>query len=233
MRMRFRSVLAVTGALLLAGCGSDASLNVSNGNSNGCAGGQGPQVTGTVSMPNGRLALAPSLMDRVAQLFVAPAAALSGSLKHVGGGVDVQLVELRQEDLDAGADPDVLESGKTNGKGAYCMGLRADTDRSVCRYMLQVGSRDDRTLTRAFVFGDEDTIDIDYRSEAAVQAVLSHIPPAMLCDFDQNELRTIYEAVLAAPGSIDADNASDANAIATTIAVNDGGVQDAIAAAQN
>jgi hypothetical protein len=217
--------------LLASGCGSDASLNVSSGGTKSCAGGDGPQVTGTVSMPNGRLALAPSLLDRVARLFVAPAQALSGSLEHVGGGVVVQLVELRQEDLDAGADPDVLESGKTNGKGAYCMGLRADTDRSVCRYVLQVGSRDDGTLTRAFVFGDEDTIDIDYRSEAAVQAVLAHIPPAMLCDFDQNELRSIYEAVLAAPGTIDAENASDANAVAATVAINDDGVQQAIAAA--
>jgi hypothetical protein len=221
--------VALAGLLFAAGCGSDATLNLSDGT--GCGGGKGPQVTGTVSMPNGRVAFSPSLLERVARLVVAPAAAISGSLQAVGRGVSVELVELRQEDLDSGTNPGVIESGKTGGQGAYCVGLRANTDRSVCRYMLQVGSRDDNTLTRAFVFGDEDQIDIDYRSEAAVRAVLTQIPPDSLCEFDRDELRTIYEAVLDAPGTIDAADAAEANALAATIAVNDPGVRAALAAA--
>ncbi|MEO8605640.1 MAG: hypothetical protein ABI629_23935 [bacterium] len=216
---------------LLTGCGSDANLNLTGNNT--CGGGSGPQVSGTVSMPNGRVALAPSLLERFVGLVVAPAEAISGSLKTVGRGVTVELVELRQDDITSGTAPGVVEAGKTRQHGAYCVGLRANTDRSVCRYMLQVGNRDDNTLTRAFVFGGEDEIDIDYRSEAAVRAVLAQIPPATLCEFDRDDLRSIYDAVLDAPGTVDAADAAEANAIAATIAINDPGVQAAIAAARD
>ncbi|MDX2169564.1 MAG: hypothetical protein SF182_21020 [Deltaproteobacteria bacterium] len=215
--------------LVAAGCGGDANLGISTPEQ--CGGGKGPQVNGVVRMPDGRVAQVPAALERVANAVVGVAQALSGGVSPVGRGTTVELVELRAEDLRNGTQPPALEFGTTGSNGRYCVNLRADTDRSVCRYLVQVGNRDDRTLTRAFVFGDDDAIDIDYRSEAAVRLILQRIPPAELCDFDLDELRDIYQAVLAVPGTVQGADAEEINAIATTLAAADPGVQAAIAAA--
>jgi hypothetical protein len=221
--------LAAMLATIAAGCGGDANLGISTPEQQ-CDGGGGPHVSGVVRMPNGRVAQVASPLERLAHVVVGVAQALSGGATAVGRGTTVELVELREEDVRNHTTPPTLEFAETGSNGRYCVGLRTDTDRSVCRYMVQVGNSDDRTLTRAFVFGDDDAIDIDYRSEAAVRLILQHIPPAELCDFDLDELRDIYQAIVDAPGTVNGSDAEEVNAIATTLAAADANVQAALVA---
>jgi hypothetical protein len=181
-------------------------------------------------MPNGKVARAGGAWQRIAAALWSEAAAITGAVSPVVG-TSVDLVELRQEDLDNGTQPGSVGSATTGSDGAFCIGLAANTDQNVCRYMLQVGSADDHTLTRAFVFSTTDKINIDFRSEATVRLILAQIPPATLCDFTPDEIRSIYDAVVAAPGTATGANASEINAVAETIAAADPGVQAAIAAA--
>jgi hypothetical protein len=222
--------LAAMVAAIASGCGGDANLGISTPEQQ-CTGGGGPRVSGVVRMPNGRVAQTAGTLERLANTVVGVAQALSGGATAVGRGTTVELVELREEDVRNHTTPPTLEFAETGNNGRYCVGLRTDTDRSVCRYMVQVGNSDDRTLTRAFVFGDDDVIDIDYRSEAAVRLVLQHIPPAELCDFDLDELRDIYQSIVDAPGTVNGSNAEEVNAIATTLAAADANVQAVLAGA--
>jgi hypothetical protein len=222
--------LGLAAVLALSACGSDSNLNL-DGNTASCGGGGGTRIRGVVTMPNGRVASAPTVWERLARLAGGTADALSGDARPVGASVVVELVQLRPEDLASGNAPARLEYARTNGKGEYCVALRPDTDQNTCRYLVQAGSTEDHTRTRAFVFATDRAIDIDYRSEAAVEVVLSQIPTAGLCDFDPDELGAIYQAVLDAPGVVVAGNAAEANAAAATFASADAGVRNALVAA--
>lgn len=224
-RRRWAAV-AVTVALALWGCGSNSDVNINS--PSGCDGGTGPQITGTVRMPHGRVAQADTFLHRVENMVWSAAAALTGAVDPVGGNVTVQLVELRQEDIDAGRDPGPVELGTTRTGGQFCIALPAGTDENVCRYVVQVGTRAANTLTRAFVSGTTDPIDIDFLSEATVRVILSEIPPARLCDFSPGGIRGIYGAVVAAPGTATGDTADEINAVAVTLAQADPGVQAAV-----
>lgn len=220
---------AMASVLSLWGCGGSAGLSFSQPTT--CGGGSGPQITGVVEMPNGRVARARSAWERVAAAVWSEAAAITGVVSPVAAGVRVDLVELRQEDLSGGSQPGSLGFAATGADGAFCIGLLANTDQNVCRYMVQVGSAADHTLTRAFVFSTTDKINIDFLSEATVRVILAQIPPANLCDFTPDEIHSIYDAVVAAPGTATGADAAEINAVATTIAAEDPGVTAAIAAA--
>jgi hypothetical protein len=220
---------AACGLALLSsfyGCGSDANLTIAER----CAGGNGPEIRGVVRMPNGRVARTESTWERIAGQVWSAARAISGDVQPVGSGVEVALVELRPEDPHG--DPGAIEVVATNADGEYCLGLPDGTDANVCRYVLQVGSADDGTLTRAFVYSsDGEAIDIDFRSEATVRVVLATIPPVGLCDFSTDDLFNVYDAVLVAPGTAFGDTADEINAVAASIAAVDPGVDAAISAA--
>jgi hypothetical protein len=220
---------AIALAIALWGCGSNSDVHVNS--PNGCDGASGPQVTGIVQMPNGKVAQAPTWRERVSSIVWNAAAALNGDVRPVRGGVVVNLVQLRPEDLSSGREPGVITLGTTHTDGSFCIGLPPQTDANTCRFMVQVGNSAAGTLTRAFVFSTEDGIDIDFRSEATVRSILATIPPAGLCDFSPGEIRSIYDAVAGAPGTALGADADEINAVAASLAAQDPGVQDAIAAA--
>ena len=123
-------------------------------------------------------------MERVASALWSEAAAITGE-RPAGraSGIDVSWSSCARTTRTAIRAPiEVVQHERQTGE--YCIGLPQGTDENVCRYVLQVGNRDDGTLTRAFVFStDDDPIDIDFRSEAVVRLVLAEIPPAALCEF--------------------------------------------------
>ena len=72
-----------------------------------CDGGKGPEVTGVVRMPNGRVARTAGGLERLAESIVGVAQALSGGTSPVGRGTQVQLVESysKEQGLFRRADP--------------------------------------------------------------------------------------------------------------------------------
>lgn len=228
-RGRGRRIAAATVvALSLWGCGSSSDVNIDT--PTGCEGSSGPQISGSVQLPNGRLARADGMLERVAGALWSAAKAISGDVSPAHN-VTVQLVELRHEDVIAGRDPGPVREAVTSQGGEYCIALPAGTDVNTCRYMVRVGRADDSTLTRAFVFSTDERIDIDFRSEAAARVILDEIPPANLCDFSPGGIRGIYDAVAAAPGTATGDDVDEINAVATSLAFSDPGVEEAVAAA--
>jgi hypothetical protein len=225
---RLWATSGMAAVLSLWGCGGDAGLGLVKQQ---CGGGRGLQIRGVVAMPGGRVAQAGNTWERFAGAVWSEAAAITGAIQPVGSGVDVSLVELRQDDPHG--DPGAIAVVSTDENGEYCIGLPQGTDETVCRYVLQVGSRDDDSLTRAFVFSNDDPFDIDFRSEAVVRLVLAQIPPTTLCEFSPSELQTIYDAVDAAPGNAIGNTAAEINAVAASIASLDPGVDAAISAAYN
>jgi hypothetical protein len=216
--------------LLFWGCGGDAGLSI-NTPSGQCVGGTGPQIEGVVRMPGGQVAQAGGAAERFANAIWSSAAAIEGSVRAVAAGVPVTLVELREEDVADGTDPGPLEITTTDEAGEFCLRLPGGTDHNVCRYVVQVGNRDDGTLTRAFLFSSTDAADIDFQTEATVRVILQQIPPAMLCDFAPDEIRNIYNAVRIAPGTATGQNADEINAVAASIAAADPVVEAAVLAA--
>ncbi|HSP97082.1 MAG TPA: hypothetical protein VL049_07535 [Candidatus Dormibacteraeota bacterium] len=224
--------VAVATAVACAGCGNDANLGISN--TQQCGGGSGTLIRGVVRMPNGRLAARDGgFASRLAALAVAPVEALTGHVSPVGKGVSVELVQLRPEDLASGSEPGAVAYATTNDKGEFCVPLARDTTVDVCRYMLRVGSIDDGTRTRAFVYSSDEATDIDFTSEATVQAILDDVPPASLCDFSTDEIAGIHEAVRALPGNVSGGSVAEVNALATTVAVGDANVRALVAEAGN
>lgn len=215
--------LVAAGLLGLVGCGSDSNLSIDS--TRQCGGGTGLQVKGVVRLPNGRLARHDDLLQRVASALVAPVEALSGNVSPVGKGLTVELIELRPEDVASGNEPGAVARTTTNAKGEYCLALAADTTVDVCRYAVRIGSRDDGTRTRAFVYATDEAIDIDYVSEATVQVILDGIPPADLCDFSPAEIAEIHQAVGEVPGTVSGATVAEVNALATTYAAADATVR--------
>ena len=223
--------LAVASLLWLAGCGSDSNLNIDSRAA--CLGGNGSRVFGVVSLPYGKLAQRTDALERFAALLVAPVDAITGVVSPVGKGVEVQLLQLRPEDLASGSEPGVLARATTNGKGEFCVELRDGTDVDVCRYMLQVGSSADGTRTRAFVYSTSDPVDVDLYSDATVSVILADIAPGELCRFSADEIRDIRQAVLEAPGTVTGASVAEVNAVAASFAAADARVETAVDEAGN
>jgi len=216
--------------LWLSGCGGTADIattKLCDGDPNGL------QVKGVVRMPNGRIARSDSAWQRFASAVWPSAVAVTADVSPIPTGELIELVELRQEDIDSGTDPGPVRTGTTGPNGEFCMGLPVNTDENLCRYVLQVGDRAHKTLTRAFVFSTAEPVDIDYLGEATVRVILTQIPPATLCDFSADEIRTIHDAVVAAPGDASGPNADEVNSLAASIAAADPGVDAALSAAFN
>lgn len=216
--------VGVLGCLLLAvaaaGCGGDAETVVIQPPG---PGEKGPEVRGTVLMPNGRLAaVEPSMLERVASLAVKAVHALTGNVAPVGRNEQVKL-QLRRDD---GVLQD-LGVALTDDQGGY-VGLRMSTGTSegitAARYMVSVGSGS--TLTRALVCttGSGSSTNIDFRSEALVRLIDETIqanPSCKLSSFSPGEICELLRVVHILPGEVAGNNAAQINAAATTILRNE------------
>jgi hypothetical protein len=220
-----RYATAIAAGMLLASCGGGSdSVSV---NSTACEQAS-THVSGVVEMPHGRLAASDGIWQRLAAALSNTADAITGNVSPVANAT-VQLVELRQQNLDDGTDPGAIALAETNGHGRFCMPLPVPPE-DVCRFMLRVGSSADSTLTRAFVSSTDD-VTIDYRSEATARIILRQIPPAGLCDFSPTDISNIYAAVVDAPGTATGMDVDQINAVATSLALADPGVDAAVQAA--
>ncbi len=218
MRLGVLSCLLL--ALTTAGCGGDAETVVIQPPG---PGEKGPEVRGTVLMPNGRVAaLEPSLIERVADLAVKAAYALTGDVLPVGRNESVRL-QLRRDD---GVLQDI-GTALTDDQGGY-VGLRMATGTSEgvagARYMVAVGSGS--SLTRALVCttGSGSSTNIDFRSEALVRLIEETVqanPGCKLSSFSPAEICELLRTVHVLPGDVPGNNASQINAAATTILRND------------
>jgi hypothetical protein len=223
------SLVAGACVSLLLGCGGSSSVSFPPEDS--------PVVGGTVSMPNGQVAAAPSAIARLARAVVAPVAALvAGNVEAVGDGVEVRLIRIGANDVVDGEiqNGTVVSTGVTNQDGLYAVHLPLDTSASTCRFYLEVGSSADRTLTRAFVTAvDPGRVDIDFQSEATFRLLLDQIAAGAtsLCALTPDEIKLVNDAVVASGAQVFGDTAAAVNSSAAVAAAADPGVQTAIAIA--
>ncbi|MBI4518182.1 MAG: hypothetical protein HY699_20460 [Deltaproteobacteria bacterium] len=221
------------GALLLmvalaAGCGGDAEVRVIFPPTPVPPPGT---VVGQVLMPDGRVAASPSLVQRLAALVLAQAEALSGDVIPVGRGVSVELWRIAAWDIDSGkiTGGGLLDRGDTDGHGRYAITVPDGLSEDDCgdgRLLVQVGTEEDCTLTRAFVFSLGDDVNIDFNSEAAVRLILSKVGSGTpLCNYNAHDVRNLVNAVRAASGTVAGADACDINDSAFGMAAVDSNVQ--------
>lgn len=213
----------------LAGCGGESSVSVGVPTQN-----NGPVVNGQVQMPSGQVATAPSALERLASYVVARVEALVAlNVFPVGAGVEVRLVRIGPENIRNGTirGGEVINRTTTASDGSFAMRVQTGTDYGTCRYVLEVGSARDRTLTRAFV--DAGTVDVNFESEAAVRLLLDEIAArrVALCDLSADEIFSVRRAVQDSPNQAFGVTAAAINASAKTAAGSDPAVQSAIAGA--
>lgn len=214
---------------LAAGCGGDADTSVGFPGPPPPA---GPEVRGTVLMPNGRIAAAePLSLRRLAALVVAEVRALSGNVEPVGRNERVSLSFLRNDGLEE-RDLGVVF---TNDAGSY-LGLFLPDGLTIDgpggRFLVSVGFGS--SLTRAFVCSSVSPTDIDFNSEAAVRLILDEVnsnPLVRLEDFSALEICEIVQAIRDLPGFVPGNNAAQINANATAIAGNDSRIRHLIQSA--
>ena len=225
MVRRFTTLsLGFFAALVVAGCGGDSNAGVQENPPPPPA---GPEVRGTVSMPNGVVALLePNLLDRLDEKFVSVAHALyAPNVAPVGRNVEVSLLFRR----DDGATQGNLGRTYTNDQGGY-VGLHLPTGLTVGapdgRFMVAVGSESNGTLTRAFVCNatSQQNTNIDYRSEAVVRVILGKLqatPSCKLSDFSPQEICDLLSRVYEMDTEITGNNAQQVNAAATAAVASD------------
>lgn len=208
-------------AALMAGCGGDASSGVGIPPPPPPA---GPVVNGTVRLPNGRLALSRSLMERFAALVVEEAEALTATnVRPVGRNVGVQLSQRRGD----GA-VQTFGTSFTNDQGQFLIDLPSGSSEDTCRFILSVGSG--QTLTRAFVYSATDPIIVDFASETAVALILGQVQQgADLCEFSSGEIRQLVSSIRVLPGDVTGADVFATNRNALLAAANDPGIQDELA----
>lgn len=211
---------------LLAGCGGESSVSVGVPTEN-----NGPIISGQVSMPNGRFAAAPSALERVAAAVVARVEALvADHVAPVPAGIAVRLRRLDASNIRNGAivGGKVVNETTTGTNGLFSLRLPSGTDAGTCRFLLEVGSSRDRTLTRAFV--DADSVDVNFESEATVRLLLQEIAAGHvgLCDLDAGEIFSVRRAVQDSPNQAFGESAAAINTSATVAAGTDPGVQNAL-----
>lgn len=215
--------------LLSAGCGGESSVSVGVPTEN-----NGPVISGQVAMPNGQVAAAPTLYERVAAAVVARVEALVASnVRPVGAGVRVRVVRIAPGNIRNGAivGGQTVNEATTDSAGRFALRLPTGTDPNTCRFVLEVGATRDRTLTRAFV--DAASVDVTFESEAAVRLLLQEIKAdrVALCDLDAGELFSVRSAVHDSEAQAFGDTAGALNNSATVAAGSDPDVQSAIALA--
>src|SRR5512143_1625314 len=157
--------------LLFAGCGGESSVSVGVPTEN-----NGPVISGQVAMPNGRLAAGASTFERFAAVVVARVEALvATNVQPVGAGVKVRLLRIAPGNIRNGTivGGDTVNEAITDTSGRFSLRMPTGTDPNTCRFVLQVGSTQDHTLTRAFV--DAAAVDVTFESEATVRLLLAEI----------------------------------------------------------
>jgi hypothetical protein len=176
----------------------------------------GPEVFGTVRLPNGILAdMNRSTLERFAALVAEEAEALtSANVRVVGRNVSVQL-SLRRGDGTVQA----LETSFTNDQGQFLIDLPAGTSEDTCRFIVSVGSGP--TLTRAFVYSTMEPIIVDYASETTVALILGQVQQgADFCGFSAGEIRSLVNCIRTLPGDVTAANVFETNHNALLLAAN-------------
>jgi hypothetical protein len=207
---------------LAAGCGGDAEVRVTFPPTPPPP--PGGTVSGVVLLPRGQLASSQPMMHRLANLAVGRAEAIDGNVIPVGEGVLVQLVLVRPSDIQGAriVRSDLLVEGETSGTGSYALIVPDGLNEEDCldgRLMVQVGSENDGTLTRAFVYSLNDNVDIDFRSEAVVRLILSKVATGTpLCNYSAGDVRNLLETVILADGQAVGQTVAQINATAFAIA---------------
>lgn len=218
--------------LLLAGCGGGSSVLVGEPSDN-----SGPVIAGTVSMPNGQVAAAPSALARLVRAVLARVEALvAGNVVAVGEGVAVRLIQIGEKNIVNGQirNGRVRFTAATNSDGVYALRLPAGTHANTCRFYVEVGSSADRTLTRAFVYAEHPgEVDIDFQSEATVRLLLDQIKAGTtsLCSVSAAQIELVNAAVVASSAQVFGDTAAAVNSSAVVAAAADPDVQNAMAIA--
>jgi hypothetical protein len=208
---------------LLAGCGGESSVSVGVPTEN-----NGPIISGQVSMPNGRVAAAPSALERVAAGLVARVEALvAPNVAPVPAGIVIRLRRIDASNIRNGAivGGEVVNEATTGSNGTFSLRMPTGTDPGTCRFLLEVGNAGDRTLTRAFV--DADGVDIDFESEATVRLLLQEINAdhVRLCDLDAGEIFRLRSTIQESQNQAFGETAAAINSSATAAAAADPSVQ--------
>lgn len=224
---RLRFVVAFMLLVVVGGCDGDGTLTVIEPPE----GTRGPRISGQVKLPDGDLAQT-SIVDQVYAFLVRRVQALlSPAVEPVGAGVEVQLVYVDPDEAADGSIPSdlpVLSSALTNDNGQYQVFLPFETTADRCRYMVQIGSAGQGTLTRAFVFRSDGPVDIDFASESVVRQILAGLADGVasdLCDFESGDIATLYRSVLAIPGTVPGDTIAAVNNNANAAVSADSGFQ--------
>jgi len=218
--------------LFLASCGGESTVEVLVPGSPD----NGPPISGQVQLPNGELTLAPSFWQRLTGAVTSRVQALVAGNVDPAPNIEVRLIRVQSTDVEDGTIPanlPVIRTATTNEDGRYQLRLRLGTDEDTCRYLLEVGTEEDGTLTRAFVFTTDGAIDINFQSEAVVRLILDSLHSgiaANLCDFEASEIETLYQAVVDAPAEVTGDTVAQLNANGTAAAAVDPNVQALLAA---
>lgn len=208
---------------LLAGCGGESSVSVGVPTEN-----NGPVISGQVSMPNGRVAAAPSALERFAAGLVARVEALiAPNVAPVPAGIVIRLRRIDASNIRNGAivGGEVVNETTTGSNGTFSLRMPTGTDPGTCRFLLEVGTSGDRTLTRAFV--DADGVDINFESEATVRLLLQEINAdhVRLCDLDAGEIFRLRSSIQESQNQAFGETAAAINSSATAAAAADPSVQ--------
>jgi hypothetical protein len=207
-----------------AGCGGSASSDVTVPKPPPPA---GPVVSGTVSLPNGKLALLDrSIMERFAALVIEKAEALvATNVKPVARNVAV-LLSLQRPD----GNLQTFDTFYTNDQGGYILTLPSGTSEDTCRFVVSVGSGE--TLTRAFVFSTVKPINIDYVSETAVGLIMDQVNQgADLCEFSVGEIEQLGTMIRNLPGIVTGADVFETNRNALVAAASDPDIEAFVQAA--
>ena len=216
--VHFLPVLVYT--LLTAGCGGSSNVGF---NTAPTPAPPGPQISGTVRAPGGKLARREtSTLQYLAGLIYNEALALTGNATPVGRGVTVTL---SWHQISGVVDDNVAQA-VTDDAGQYRLVLPPNTTGDTVRFVVSAGTG--ANITRAFVTSQQ-PVDIDFVSETVVALILP--TGTQLANFSSTEIRDIQTAVRRLPGVIVGATAGELNAQAYAIAAADPGITAMIDAA--
>jgi hypothetical protein len=204
-------------ALALAGCGADGTSSLYRPPGN-----PGPWVSGTVYAPNGQLAAAQRWWQWADAFRLAPLAyaALQSELP-ITTEENVSLSKLDAAEAAHGSTERalLLANGRTDSDGTYLISNDELAGFQAGLIIVQVGSNQTGTLTRAFVFScaTNATVscvaDIDAASEGVVRLVLDYLgrTTALLTDFSNEDLRKIDYAARTLAANISGASVAEIN----------------------
>lgn len=182
---------ALWATAILAGCGHDAGISA---NVPGDLNPEPSEIGGALLAPNGVFVRADTGFWHLASSwFTSSAFALAPNVVPVGNGISVTLYSVSEDDAADGEITDahaVASPQPTNPDGRFAVPLLDGHDIGECGLMLSSGKND--TLTRAFVYSDEQ--DLSAVSEAVVRSILNFIalnPSVRLCDYSTADIRDL------------------------------------------